>query len=101
MPNRAEHKPTKGDTMTVQEWQGVEDRQTNTDQTHPYAIELLSGNYSSLYVLRCTTEENAQLGAEKRNYLLGREFNNGNYVAVIVTKKWTGDSWEILTETEW
>jgi hypothetical protein len=87
--------------MTVEEWQGVEDKAIRTDKTHPYAIQILSGNYSPLYTLRCTTEENALLGAEKRNYLLGRDLSNGNYVGSIVVKNWTGDTWEIMTETEW
>jgi len=52
-------------------------------------------------IIRTTTEDGALSQAESLNYLLGRQNRHGQYVAVIATKKWNGEEWETLTETEW
>ena len=74
---------------------------TLTTESHPYRVELLSGNYSVLNIIRTTTEDGALSSAEGLHYLLGRQNKQGHYVAVIVTKKWNGEAWEIMTESEW
>jgi len=74
---------------------------TLTTESHPYRVELLSGNFSVMNIIRATTEDGALSYAESLNYLLGRQNKHGHYVAVIATKKWNGEEWETLTETEW
>lgn len=89
---RLTHKPTKKrETMET----------TLTTESHPYRVELLSGNFSVMNIIRTTTEDSALSQAESLNYLLGRQNRHGQYVAVIATKKWNGTEWETLTETEW
>ena len=72
-----------------------------TTESHAYSVELLNTNLAVMNTIRATTEESALWEAERLTYLLGRQNRHGETVAVIVAKKWTGDTWEILTETEW
>lgn len=72
-----------------------------TTETHPYAVELLNSNLGVMNTIRSTTEKSALWNAENLTYLLGRENKRGEMVTVIVAKKWNGDSWEIITETEY
>jgi hypothetical protein len=72
-----------------------------TTESHPYAVEILNQNFTVLKTVKSTTESGALSEAERLNYLLGRETKQGDLVAVIVTKKWNGDTWETMTETEW
>ena len=72
-----------------------------TTESHGYAVELLSTNFSVMNTIRTETESSALWQAEKLGYLLGRQNKWGHTVAVIVTKKWNGENWEIITETEW
>jgi hypothetical protein len=72
-----------------------------TTDSHAYAVELLNTNLVVMNTIRTTTEDGALWQADRLTYLLGRQNRHGDTVAVIVAKKWTGDTWEILTETEW
>lgn len=72
-----------------------------TTESHAYAVELLSTNFGVMNTIRTTTESGALWKAENLGYLLGRQNRQGDTVAVIVTKKWTGSEWEVMTETEW
>jgi hypothetical protein len=72
-----------------------------TTESHAYAVELLSTNFGVMNTIRTTTESGALWKAENLGYLLGRQNRQGDTVAVIVTKRWTGSEWEVMTETEW
>jgi hypothetical protein len=72
-----------------------------TTESHAYSVELLNTNFGVMNTIRTTTEDGALWQAERLTYLLGRQNRHGETVAVIVAKRWTGDSWEVITETEW